>query len=102
MRIDYTFRNMESSEAMKRYTADKLGKLQKYVRSPLEVAVTFSTERHLHQVDVSLHVDGNHVQGREEQEDMYAAIDLVADKIQRQLNKAHGQHAAHRRGPHPE
>ncbi|MDD9938343.1 MAG: ribosome-associated translation inhibitor RaiA [Myxococcales bacterium] len=99
MRIEYTFRNMESSEAMKNYAEGKLGRLQKYVRGPLEVAVTFSLERHLQVVDVAIHADGHHLQGREGQEDMYASIDLVTDKIQRQLNKAHEQHAAHRRGP---
>jgi putative sigma-54 modulation protein len=102
MRIEFTFRNMESSEAMKNYAQDKLGKLQKYVRAPLEVTVTFSTERHNHCVDVSLHADNQHLQGNEGQEDMYAAIDLVTDKLQRQLRKAHEQHAAHRRGPNPD
>jgi putative sigma-54 modulation protein len=97
MRIDYTFRNLDSSDAIKAYAAEKLGKLQKFVRGPVEAAVTFSVERHLHCVDVNLNADGTHHQGREEQEDMYASIDLVVDKIQRQLNRAHEQDSNHRR-----
>ncbi|MDH5671405.1 MAG: ribosome-associated translation inhibitor RaiA [Myxococcales bacterium] len=102
MRIDFNFRNLEPTEAIKAYAADKLSKLNKYVRGSVDAAVTFSVERHLHCVDVSLNVDGERHQGREEQEDMYASIDLVVDKIQRQLNRAHEQSTNHRRGPQPD
>jgi putative sigma-54 modulation protein len=102
MPIDFNFRNLESSEALKTYTADKLAKVQKYLRGQLDAHVTFSTEGHLHCIDVQLHDGGEHYQGREEQEDMYASIDLVTDKLLRQLTKSKGQHHNHRRGPQPE
>jgi putative sigma-54 modulation protein len=102
MSIEYKFRNLEPSDAIKTYAADKLGKLQKYLRAPLEAHVTFSVERHLHCVDVTCSSSGEHYQGRAEQEDMYASIDLVVDKIQRQLNRSKGQHRSHRRDPHPD
>jgi putative sigma-54 modulation protein len=102
MNIEYKFRHLESSDAMKSYTADKLAKLQKYLRMPLEAHVTFSLERHLQCVDVSFSADGERYQGRAEQEDMYASIDLVVDKIQRQLHRVKEQHQNHRRGPSPE
>ena len=85
MRIEFTFRNLESSEALKQYAADKLGKLQKYLRAPLDLQVTFSVERHLHCCDVNLNSHGESYQGREESEDMYASIDVVTDKIRSQL-----------------
>jgi putative sigma-54 modulation protein len=101
MSIDFKFRNLEPSDAIKTYAADKLGKVQKYLRGPLGGQVTFSVERHLHCVDVSVSSDGDHFQGSAEQEDMYASIDLVVDKLQRQINRLHGQHSNHRRGPLP-
>jgi putative sigma-54 modulation protein len=99
MSIEYTFRNLESSDAIKSYAADKLTKLEKYLRSPLDAHVTFSVERRMHCVDVSFNSAGEHYQGRAEEEDMYASIDLVVDKLQRQLNRVHSQHSNHRRGP---
>jgi len=51
MRISYTFRNMESSDAIKSHASDKIGKIQKYMRAPLHAEFTFSMERHLHRVD---------------------------------------------------
>ena len=41
MHIDFKFRNLESSDAIKTYAVDKLGKLQKYLRMPLDAQVTF-------------------------------------------------------------
>ena len=88
MRIAFTFRNMESSESMKGYASDKIAKLQKYLHGPLEATVTFSLERHRHCVDVSIHAAGDGYLGREEQEDMYASIDLVIDKLSQQLRRS--------------
>lgn len=102
MPIDFKFRHIEPSDAMKTHTTEKLGKLQKYLTGPIDAQVIFSQERHMFSVDVHLHDSGEAFQGREEQEDMYAAIDLVVDKLLRQLTKAKGQHHNHRRGPQPE
>ena len=66
MHIDFKFHNLESSDAIKAYAADKLSKLQKYVTEPLGAHVTFSVEKRLHCIDVSLSMDGEHHQGRAE------------------------------------
>lgn len=99
MQIDFHFRNLDASEAMKAYASDKLAKLEKYLRPPPEAHVTFSVERHMHCIDVNLTAPGERYQGRAEQQDMYASIDVVVDKLLRQLHKVHGQHQNHRRGP---
>jgi putative sigma-54 modulation protein len=101
MHIDFVFHNLESSEAMKSYALDKIGKLQKYLRTPIDGHVTFSVERHLHCVDVTLNSGSEHHQARAEEADMYASIDVVVDKIHRQINRIKEQHNNHRRGPLP-
>jgi len=87
MRIAFTFRNVDSSEGIKNYATEKITKLQKYLRAPLDAEVTVSLERHLHCVDVNLQADGHRFAGHEESEDMYASIDLVMDKIDRQVRE---------------
>lgn len=87
MRVAFTFRQVESSDAIKQYATDKIAKLQKYLRSPLDAEVTISLERHLHCIDVSVTGDGETFNGREESEDMYASIDMVLDKIHSQVRK---------------
>ena len=76
MRISYTFRNMEPSEGIKNYASEKISKLQKYCRAPV---------RHLHRTDISVTADSHQYTSHEQSEDMYASIDLVTDKILRQL-----------------
>jgi putative sigma-54 modulation protein len=87
MRIAFTFRNVDSSEGIKNYASEKISKLQKYLRSPLNAEVTVSLERHLHKVDINVAADGHRYAGHEESEDMYASIDLVMDKIDRQVRE---------------
>lgn len=97
MRIAFTFRNLESSEGLKNYASEKIGRLQKYLRAPLDAEVTISVERHLHRVDVSVSADGERYAGHEQSEDMYASIDLVMDKIDRQVRDSRARKTARRR-----
>lgn len=87
MRVNFTFRNLEPSEGIKNYATEKISKLQKYLRVPLDAEVTCSTERHLHCIEVSVRADGHRFAGHEQSEDMYASIDMVMDKIDRQVRE---------------
>jgi len=88
MQVHFTFRNVESSEGIKSYARDKIAKTQKYLRSPLEADVILFVERHNHCVELSVRADGERYAGHAESEDMYASIDLVVDKVDRQLREA--------------
>lgn len=88
MRINFTFRHFDSSEGMKTHASEKIAKLQKYLRAPLDAEVTFSQERHNFRIDVTVTADGHRYAGHETGEDMYASIDLVMDKIDRQVRDA--------------
>jgi putative sigma-54 modulation protein len=102
MQTEFKFRNLDSSDTLKSYATDKLGKLQKYLKAPLQAQITFAIEAHLHCVDVSLSAGGEHHMGRAEEEDMYASIDVVVDKLHRQINRTNEQHKNYRRGPQPD
>lgn len=97
MRIVFTFRNLESSESIKNYATDKILKLQKYLRGPLDAEVTLSLERHLHCIDINLTADGDVYMGREESGDMYASIDKAMDRIRKQVTRSKSAHAQRRR-----
>ncbi len=87
MRINFTFRNLDSSDSIRHYASEKIARIQKYLRAPLDAEVTVSTERHLHRVDLSVSADGHHYVGHEESEDMYASIDKAMDKLVRQVRE---------------
>jgi putative sigma-54 modulation protein len=101
MRIEFTFRNIEPSDGIRTYAAEKITKLQKYLRAPLDAECTLSMERHLHCVDINMTADGEVFVGRDESQDMYACIDKVIDKIRKQVTRTKSVHAQRRRSSFP-
>lgn len=92
MNISITFRQMDATEAMKGYATEKVGRLQKFLRQPLHGQVTLSCQKTVHSAEVDLHAGGQHFHAHEATEDMYASIDKVIDKLERQIREVHGAH----------
>lgn len=87
MQLSVTFRHMEPSEALKGYVQERTARLTKYIDKPLESQVTLTVEKFRQIADVVINANGIRIAGQEEHEDMYAAVDLVMDKIERQIKK---------------
>lgn len=87
MQISVTFRQIEPSEALKNYVTDRLNKFKRYLDGPVEAHVVLGSEKFRHLADVTIDSNGRIIKGKEENTDMYAAIDLVMDKIDMQLKK---------------
>ena len=85
MRVAFTFRHLDSSDGIKNYATEKISKLQKYLRTPLDAEVVLSMAKHLQRVDISLLADGHRYASHDESEDMYASIDVATDKLARQI-----------------
>jgi putative sigma-54 modulation protein len=88
MNIAITFRHIESTEAIKDYCQDKVGKLQKFLRKPMKANVTLSVEKGQQIADVSLNAGSEHYTARDASENMYASIDRVCDKLMHQMQHA--------------
>jgi putative sigma-54 modulation protein len=91
MQISVTFRQLEPSDALKSYVTERLKKFKRYLEGPLEAHVVLGLEKFRHLADITINSNGRLVKGREENADMYAAIDLVVDKIDMQLRKYRGK-----------
>src|SRR4030043_713730 len=87
MQISVTFRQIEPSEALKNYVPERLSKFKRYLDGPVEAHVVLSMEKFRHLADVTIDSNGRIIKGKEENADMYAAIDLVMDKMDMQLKK---------------
>lgn len=92
MNISITFRQMDSTDAVKGYATDKVAKLQKFLRHPMHGTVTLSCQKTIQVAEVDLHAGGEHYHAHEESEDMYASIDRVVDKLERQIRTIHTAH----------
>ena len=82
-----TFRHMEATNAIKEYTENKLEKVKKFVQEPLDAHVVFSKERFQYLVEINLSGNKIDIHAEDRNEDLYAAIDLVMDKIEKQLRR---------------
>lgn len=91
MQVSVTFRQLEPSEALRNYVIDRLKKFKRYLEGPLDAHVVLGLEKFRHQADITINSNGRMIKGREENADMYAAIDLVMDKIDMQLRKHRGK-----------
>ena len=80
-------KNIEVTEGLRLAVEDKFGKLSRYFTEDTEIHVTFSIEKELQKIEVTIPMKGNLVRAEEESEDMYASIDMVEDTIERQLRK---------------
>ena len=98
MNITITFRHMEGTEAMKSHAHEKVSKLQKFLRQAMTAQVTFSVEGLEHICDVRIQSGSATFHANERREDMYASIDMVIDKLERQIRSAKGANQAKKRG----
>jgi putative sigma-54 modulation protein len=87
MQIQVTFRHVEPSESVKEYAREKVGKIQKYLDGPIEASVTLGVEKHRHEVDVVIITNGFKIHGQETTGDFFSAIDLVMDKLEKQIKR---------------
>jgi putative sigma-54 modulation protein len=97
MNISITFRHMEASEAIKSYAADKMSKLQKFLRQPMSAKVTLSLDKLKHVAETRISSGGAHLEAKEASADMYASIDRVIDKLERQIRGNKGAAKAKKR-----
>lgn len=80
-------KNIEITEALKDYTTKRLSKLEKYIDSVKEAQVALSIEGEDHKVEVTIPLNGLILRGEEMSDDMYTSIDLVVEKLEKQIEK---------------
>lgn len=98
MNIAITFRHLEASDSVKSYVNDKVAKLQKFLRQPMRAKVTISVENKQQRCEAEINAGPSHFVASEAGEDMYASIDRVVDKLERQISHEHGVSIAKKKG----
>jgi len=99
MQTSVTFKNLKPSDDLKDYIGSKLDRFDRFLDNPAEANVVFSIEKFRHIAEVSIIGDRLNINGREEQEDMYSAIDIVLDKLEKQIKKSKDKQKKRRKNP---
>lgn len=104
MKMNFSFRQMESSEAVKNYLVQKMEhKLATYATKFIEANFTLSVNRHLQLVQCTIAAgDGFSLQVEAESQDMYASIDMMVDKLDKQLKRKKEVLKNHKRKENPQ
>ena len=85
MRISITGKNIEVSEYLHDLAVKKLAKLDRYFPADTNAQVTMAVEKNRHIVEVTIPYTGGIIRGEEVTGDMYASIDNVIAKLERQI-----------------
>lgn len=87
MHTSVTFKNIDPSENLRAYVEEKLDRFDRFLDSPAEANVVLSVEKFRHIAEINIIGRKLNIVGKEETNDMYSAIDMVLDKIGKQLKK---------------
>jgi putative sigma-54 modulation protein len=87
MQTSVTFKNIDPSDHIKSYVSEKLNRFDKYLYNPAEANVVLSVEKFRHIAEINIIGDRLNINGKEETEDMYSAIDMTLDKLEKQIKK---------------
>ncbi|MGL4760053.1 MAG: ribosome hibernation-promoting factor, HPF/YfiA family [Sarcina sp.] len=87
MKVKIHARNIKLTEALKESVEKKVLKLEKYFIEDVEAKVTLSVQKNRHIVEVLIPFNGMCIRAEETTDDMYKSIDLVEEKLERQIVK---------------
>ncbi len=87
MRVTITGKNLEVTSGLRSAVEKKLSKLERFFNPDVEAHATLSVTNFMQKIEVIIPFGGAVLRGEESNTDMYAAIDLVADKMERQVRK---------------
>jgi putative sigma-54 modulation protein len=88
MNANVSFRQMDSSPALRDYAVKKLERVvDKYVHGRVDASIVMRVEKFRHIVNFTVNIKNLTVKGDSSSEDMYSSVDLALDKIERQLRR---------------
>lgn len=88
MKIIISGKKLELTDGIKTAIEDKLGKLERYLNPETEVKVTVSAKKATQKIEVTIiPISGPIIRAEDSEENLYAAIDIVYDKLKKQIRR---------------
>lgn len=96
MNLNLTGNHLEITPAIRTYVISKLERVNRHFDHVIDVSVVLSVDKLQQRVEANVHVRGKEIHAQSIDADMYAAIDALADKLDRQVLKHKEKQKAHR------
>jgi len=101
MNLNLSGRHLDITPAIRRYVHEKLGRVTRHFDHVIDLNVILSVDKLQQKVEASAHVAGRDIHVEAIDADMYAAIDALADKLDRQIVKHKEKLTVHRHESEP-
>jgi len=87
MQLNLTGRHVEITPPLKEYLNNKLTRIERHFDNVTDIRCTLTVDKLRHKAEAKINVSGNTLYAESIEDDMYAAIDGLIDKLDRQLKK---------------
>lgn len=87
MQLNLTGHHVDITDSLRSYVTSKIEKVDRHFDNVTNVHVILSVEKKRHKAEATVNMAGNNIFADAEEEDMYAAIDGLIDKLDRQVKK---------------
>lgn len=98
MQINITGHHVDTTPALREYISGKFERLERHFDNMTNIHVILSVEKDRQKAEATIHVSRGNIFADSEHEDMYAAIDALIDKLDRQIKKHKEKLSDHHRG----
>ncbi|MBL8529612.1 MAG: ribosome-associated translation inhibitor RaiA [Burkholderiales bacterium] len=99
MNLNLTGHHVDITPAIRDYVTNKIERITRHFDQVIDVTVTLSVEKLKRKAEANVHVSGRDIFCETDHEDMYAAIDALVDKLDRQILKHKDKNVVRRNGP---
>ena len=98
MQVMVTFRHVDPTDGLRSYAEEKVQRIHKYLRRPIEAHVILAVEKQRHIAEVVVTANHVNITATEETDDLYSAIDLAMGKVERQAKRHAAKYKEHKGG----
>ena len=98
MNLQISGRQLEVTPAINDYVQEKIGRVIRHFDNVIAANVVLSVEKLKQRAEVTVHLSGKDVHVEADENDLYAAIDVLADKLDRQIQRHKEKLKDHHRG----
>ena len=95
MQLTISGHHIDVTEALREYVTTKMSRLERHHDRITNTHVILSVDKLQQKAEATLHISGADLFADSESQDLYAAIDLLTDKLDRQLIKHKEKHRNH-------
>ena len=95
MQMTISGHHLDITDPIRDYVTNKLSKLERHSEAITSMAVILTVDKLLQKAEATVHVTGGELFANAEHDDLYAAIDALSDKLDRQLIKHKEKHRGH-------